>query len=88
MDGQSDRKPCVWFNKLMKTQITWERRGRAPLSPDLADITSLVDEKGTAVSSTVRKGSAPENSLTRSRWPVEASPEDFQDTEWGWDEYK
>ena len=38
--------------------------------------------------SMVRKGSAPKNTLIRSRWPVEASPEDFQDTEWGWDEYK
>jgi hypothetical protein len=54
----------------------------------LADITSLVDEKDTAVYSMVRKGSAPKNTLTQSPWPVEASPEDFQDTEWGWDEYK
>ena len=65
----------------MKTQNAGERRGRPPLPPDLADSTSLVDEKDTAVYSIVRKGS-----LTRS--PVEASPEDFQDTEWGWDEYK
>ena len=72
----------------MKTQIAWKRRERPPLPPDLADITSLVDEKDTAVYSMVRKGSAPKNTLTRSRWPVEASPEDFQDTEWGWDEYK
>jgi hypothetical protein len=55
---------------------------------DLADITSLVDEKDTAVYSRVRKGSAAKSTPTRSRWPVEASPEDFQDTEWGWDEYK
>jgi hypothetical protein len=50
---------------------------------DLADITSLVDEKDTAVYSMVRKGSAAKSTPTRSRWPVEASPEDFQDTEWG-----
>jgi hypothetical protein len=55
---------------------------------NLADITSLVDEKDTAVYSMVRKGSAAKSTPTRSRWPVEASPEDFQDTEWGWDEYK
>ena len=54
------------------------------MPPDLANIMSLVDEKDTPV----RKGSAPKNTFTRSRWPVEASPEDFQDTEWGWDEYK
>jgi hypothetical protein len=40
---------------------------------DLADTMSLEDEKDTPVYSMVRK---------------EASPEDFQDTEWGWDEYK
>ena len=72
----------------MKTQNAGERRGRPPLPPDLADSTSLVDEKDTAVYSMIRKGSAPKNTFTRSRWPVEASPEDFQDTEWGWDEYK
>jgi len=53
---------------------------------DLADITSLVDEKDTAVYSIVHQGSAPRNTLTGSS--VEASSEDFQDTEWGWDEYK
>jgi hypothetical protein len=68
----------------MKTQIAWETRGRPPLPADLADILSLVDKKDTPV----RKGSAPKNIFTRSRWTVEASPEDFQDTEWGWDEYK
>jgi hypothetical protein len=72
----------------MKTQIAWKRRGHAPMPPDLANIMSLVDEKDTPVYSMVRKGSAPKNTFTRSRWPVEASPEDFQDTEWGWDEYK
>ena len=56
------------------------------MPPDLADSATLVDEKDTAVYSIVRKGSAPKNTLTR--YPVEASPEDFQDTEWGWDEYK
>jgi hypothetical protein len=56
------------------------------MPPELADIKSLVDEKDTAVYSIVRKGSAPKNTLTR--YPVEASPVDFQDTEWGWDEYK
>ena len=70
----------------MKTQNVWKRRGRSPLPPDLADSTSPVDAKDTAVYSIVREGSAPKNTLTRS--PVEASPEDFQDTEWGWDEYK
>jgi hypothetical protein len=72
----------------MKTQIVWKTRGGPPLPADLADIMSLVDKKDTPVSSMVRKGSAPENTFTRSRWTVEASPEDFQDTEWGWDEYK
>ena len=56
------------------------------MPPELADTMSLVDEKDTAVYSMVRKGSAPKNPLILS--PVEASPEDFQDTEWGWDEYK
>jgi hypothetical protein len=55
---------------------------------DLADIMSLEDEKDAPVYSMVRKGSAPKNTFTRSRWPVEASPEGFQDTEWGWDEYR
>jgi hypothetical protein len=70
----------------MKTQIAWKGRGRPQLPPELADITSLVDEGHSGV--LLRKGSAPKNTFTRSRWPVEASPEDFQDTEWGWDEYK
>jgi hypothetical protein len=72
----------------MKTQIARKTRGRPPLPADLADIMSLVDKKDTPVSCRVRKGSAPKNTFTRSRWTVEASPEDFQDTEWGWDEYK
>jgi hypothetical protein len=72
----------------MKTQIARKTRGRPPLPADLADIMSLVDKKDTPVSSRVRKDSAPKNTFTRSRWTVEASPEDFQDTEWGWDEYK
>jgi len=38
----------------MKTQIAWKRRGRPPLPPDLADITSLVDEKDTPVYSSAR----------------------------------
>jgi hypothetical protein len=72
----------------MKTQIAWKRQGRPPMPPDLADTMSLVDKKNTPVYAMVRKGSAPKNTFTRSRCPVEARPEDFQDTEWGWDEYK
>jgi len=72
----------------MKPQIAWKRLGRPPTLPELADITSLVDQKDTAVYSMVRKGFVPKNTFTRYRWPIEANPEDFQDTEWGWDEYK
>jgi hypothetical protein len=72
----------------MKTQIAWKRRGHPPLLRDLADVTSLVDEKDSAVHSRVRKASASKHTFTRSRWPVEASLEDFQDTEWGWGEYR
>jgi len=61
---------------------------KTQMPSDLADILSPVDEKDTPVYSMVRKGSTPKHTFTRSRWPVEASPEDFQDTEWGWEEYK
>jgi len=70
----------------MKTQIAWKRRGRPALPPDLADITSLADEKDTAVYSIVRKVCTPGNTLIRSA--VDAGSENFQDTEWGWEEYK
>jgi hypothetical protein len=64
-------------------------KARTPAdAPDLADVLYLLDEKDTPAYSMVRKGSAPKDTFKRSRWQVEVSPENFQDTEWGWDEYK